>query len=103
MTAVAALDCGTNSTRLLVVDESGRPLVREMRITRLGQGVDATGSLRDDAMERTLAVLGEYRQIMDGHGVTRGRLAATSAARDAANGPAFLGRHLERPASTRRS
>ena len=91
MTAVAALDCGTNSTRLLVVDESGRPLVREMRITRLGQGVDATGSLRDDAMERTLAVLGEYRQIMDGHGVTRGRLAATSAARDAANGPAFLG------------
>ena len=54
MTPVAALDCGTNSTRLLVVDDDGRPLDRRMRITRLGQGVDATGVLRDDAVERTL-------------------------------------------------
>ena len=90
MTNVAALDCGTNSTRLLVVDAEGRPLERLMRITRLGQGVDATGALREDAVERTLSVLREYREAMDRLGVTRGRLAATSAARDAANGADFL-------------
>ena len=61
-----------------------------MRITRLGQGVDATGRLAPDAVARCLAVLGEFRQVMDGLGVTRGRLAATSAARDAANGDEFL-------------
>jgi exopolyphosphatase/guanosine-5'-triphosphate,3'-diphosphate pyrophosphatase len=87
---VAALDCGTNSTRLLIVDDGGKPLDRRMRITRLGQGVDATGVLRDDAVERTLTVLREYRGAMDDHGVTEGRLAATSAARDAANGASFL-------------
>jgi exopolyphosphatase / guanosine-5'-triphosphate,3'-diphosphate pyrophosphatase len=86
----AALDCGTNSTRLLIENEHGDALVREMRITRLGQGVDATGALHPDAIERTYAVLREYRQLMDNHGVTQGRLAATSAARDASNGPAFL-------------
>lgn len=90
MTPVAAIDCGTNSTRLLLVDDDGRPLDRRMQITRLGQGVDATGVLREDAIERTLAVLREYREAMDGRGVTAGRLAATSAARDAANGAAFL-------------
>jgi exopolyphosphatase / guanosine-5'-triphosphate,3'-diphosphate pyrophosphatase len=61
-----------------------------MRITRLGQGVDASGVLRDDAVERTLAVLREYRDVMDAFEVTGGRLAATSAARDASNGAAFL-------------
>jgi exopolyphosphatase/guanosine-5'-triphosphate,3'-diphosphate pyrophosphatase len=90
VTPVAALDCGTNSTRLLIVDDGGKPLDRRMRITRLGQGVDATGVLRDDAIERTLVVLREYRAAMDDHGVTEGRLAATSAARDAANGASFL-------------
>ena len=90
MTPVAALDCGTNSTRLLIVDDEGRPLARKMQITRLGQGVDATGVLRDDAVERTLSVLREYRAAMDELGARTGRLAATSAARDAANGPAFL-------------
>lgn len=90
MTPVAAVDCGTNSTRLLVVDDDGRALDRRMRITRLGQGVDATGVLRDDAVERTLEVLREYRGAMDGAGVRAGRLAATSAARDASNGAAFL-------------
>jgi exopolyphosphatase / guanosine-5'-triphosphate,3'-diphosphate pyrophosphatase len=90
VTPVAAIDCGTNSTRLLVVDDDGRALDRRMQITRLGQGVDATGVLRDDAVERTLDVLREYRAAMDGYGVTAGRLAATSAARDAANGTAFL-------------
>jgi exopolyphosphatase / guanosine-5'-triphosphate,3'-diphosphate pyrophosphatase len=90
VTPVAAVDCGTNSTRLLVVNDDGRALDRRMRITRLGQGVDATGVLRDDAVERTLQVLREYRGAMDALGVRAGRLAATSAARDAANGAAFL-------------
>jgi exopolyphosphatase / guanosine-5'-triphosphate,3'-diphosphate pyrophosphatase len=87
---VAAIDCGTNSTRLLVVDDTGRPLERLMRITRLGQGVDATGELRDDAIERTLDVLRDYRGVLDRLDVQAGRLAATSAARDASNGAAFL-------------
>jgi exopolyphosphatase/guanosine-5'-triphosphate,3'-diphosphate pyrophosphatase len=63
-----------------------------MRITRLGQGVDATGRLAPEAIDRCVAVLGEYRQVMDRLGVARGRLAATSAARDAANGADFLRR-----------
>ena len=88
--AIAAIDCGTNSTRLLVTDLSGRPLERLMRITRLGQGVDATGRLAPGAVERSLAVLDEFRKVMDRLGVVRGRLVATSAARDAANGAEFL-------------
>lgn len=88
--AIAAIDCGTNSTRLLVADATGRPLERLMRITRLGQGVDATGSLAPEAIERCLVVLTEFRGVMDGLDVGRGRLAATSAARDAANGDEFL-------------
>jgi exopolyphosphatase/guanosine-5'-triphosphate,3'-diphosphate pyrophosphatase len=88
--AIAAIDCGTNSTRLLVADAHGRPLERLMRITRLGQGVDATGSLAPEAIERCVAVLTEFRGVMDGLGVGRGRLAATSAARDAVNGAEFL-------------
>ena len=66
--AVAAVDCGTNSTRLLVVGPSGDVKAREMRITRLGEGVDATRTLRPEAMERTFAALREYRSIMDGGG-----------------------------------
>ena len=88
--AIAAIDCGTNSTRLLVADAAGRPLERLMRITRLGQGVDATGRLDPEAIDRCVAVLEEFRSVMDGLGVGRGRLAATSAARDAANGQEFL-------------
>jgi len=88
--ALAALDCGTNSTRLLVVGPSGDVRAREMTITRLGQGVDATGVLRPEAMERTFAALRTYRSIMDAEGVDRARLVATSAVRDAANGEAFL-------------
>jgi exopolyphosphatase/guanosine-5'-triphosphate,3'-diphosphate pyrophosphatase len=87
---VAAIDCGTNSTRLLVVDGEGRPLSRLMRITRLGEGVDATGSLSPAAIDRCVAVLTEYRAVMDGFGVGRARLVATSAARDASNGHQFL-------------
>lgn len=88
--AVAAVDCGTNSTRLLVVDGSGAPIVRLMRITRLGQGVDETHELGAEAIERTLAVLADYRSVMDARGVQRVRLVATSAVRDAANGGELL-------------
>src|SRR5664280_415968 len=87
---VAAIDCGTNSTRLLVADADGRPIERLMRITRLGEGVDSTGALAPEAVERCLMVLREFRGVMDRYRVARGRLAATSAARDASNGHEFL-------------
>ncbi len=85
MGAVAAIDCGTNSTRLLIVDGDGRPVERLMRITRLGQGVAAGRRLHPDAIARVIAVLHEFRQVLDRHGVERVRVAATSAARDATN------------------
>lgn len=88
--AVAAVDCGTNSTRLLVVGSSGDVRAREMRITRLGEGVDATRRLRPEAMERTFAAVREFRSVMDAEKVGRARLVATSAVRDAANGDDFL-------------
>src|SRR4051812_10643279 len=91
MTLVAAIDCGTNSTRLLVTEAVDRPpLSRLMRITRLGQGVDGTGRLAPEAIERTVAVLREYRGVMDDLGVERVRMTATSAARDAANRDDFF-------------
>jgi exopolyphosphatase/guanosine-5'-triphosphate,3'-diphosphate pyrophosphatase len=86
MTApVAAIDCGTNSVRLLITADGQTQIERLMRITRLGQGVDATGRLDPEAIERTLAVLREYREVIDQHGATRIRMAATSASRDASN------------------
>ncbi len=85
----AAIDCGTNSTRLLVHD-GRRSIERLMRITRLGQGVDASGQLAPDAIERTLDVLREYRTVIDRFGVTKIRMTATSAARDAHNREAFF-------------
>ena len=88
--SVAALDCGSNSTRLLVVGADGRARRREMRITRLGEGVDAAGTLAAPALARTYAVLDDYRAIMDQEGVARGLLVATSAVRDASNGREFL-------------
>lgn len=90
MTTVAAVDCGTNSTRLLVEGPDGAERVRRMQITRLGQGVDATRRLDPVAVERTLRVLADYRAVMDAEGVTAARMAATSAVRDAGNGAAFL-------------
>ncbi len=87
---LAGIDCGTNSTRLLVADESGTTVERLMRITRLGQGVDATGRLAEEAIARTVAVLREYRQVLDRHGVERMRMTATSAARDASNRDDFF-------------
>lgn len=88
---VAAIDCGTNSTRLLVAEPGADGLVtveRLMRITRLGQGVGATGTLSAEGIARTAAVLGEYRLVLDDLGVDdprRIRMTATSAARDATN------------------
>lgn len=87
---VAAIDCGTNSVRLLVSQDGRTTLERLMRITRLGKGVDASGRLDPDAIERTVSVLREYRQVMDRFGVGRVRMAATSAARDAANRDEFF-------------
>jgi exopolyphosphatase/guanosine-5'-triphosphate,3'-diphosphate pyrophosphatase len=95
---VAAVDCGTNSTRLLVLGADRRRLARRMQITRLGAGVDRTGHLDEAAIERTLAVLEEFRAVLDEHGVetapgtTSVRAAATSATRDADNAGEFLDR-----------
>ena len=90
MSNLAGIDCGTNSTRLLVADDSGKTVERLMRITRLGQGVDATGRLADEAIARTVGVLEEYRTVLDRHGVERVRMTATSAARDASNRDDFF-------------
>jgi exopolyphosphatase/guanosine-5'-triphosphate,3'-diphosphate pyrophosphatase len=92
---VAAVDCGTNSIRLLVADldpETGREteLDRRMLIVRLGQGVDATGRFADEALERTFAACDEYAEIIRGHGVSAVRFAATSATRDASNREEFF-------------
>jgi exopolyphosphatase / guanosine-5'-triphosphate,3'-diphosphate pyrophosphatase len=88
--AVAAIDCGTNSTRLLVADANGQQLTRLMRITRLGQGVDSQNKLATDAIARTVDVLREFRGSMDAFAVGRTRMVATSAVRDAENGAAFV-------------
>jgi exopolyphosphatase/guanosine-5'-triphosphate,3'-diphosphate pyrophosphatase len=87
---VAAIDCGTNSVRLLITSDGQTQIERLMRITRLGQGVDATGRLNEAAIERTLDVLREYREVIDRHGVTKIRMAATSASRDASNRDDFF-------------
>jgi exopolyphosphatase/guanosine-5'-triphosphate,3'-diphosphate pyrophosphatase len=81
---VAAIDIGTNSTRLLLGE------VRRVDITRLGEGVDAAGRLDDAAVERTLAVLRDYGDAIRGAGTDRVRAVATSAVRDASNRDAFL-------------
>ncbi|MET0729538.1 MAG: Ppx/GppA phosphatase family protein [Acidimicrobiales bacterium] len=88
MSILAAIDCGTNSTRLLVSEGAGhvrRALDRQNTITRLGQGVDASGRLNPGAIERTLDSLRRYKGSLDAHGVTGVRMTATSAARDADN------------------
>ncbi|MGW0757486.1 Ppx/GppA phosphatase family protein [Streptomyces sp. NPDC002814] len=95
MTRVAAIDCGTNSIRLLVADvdpESGQlvDLDRRMTIVRLGQGVDRTGRLAPEALERTFAACREYAAIIKEHGAERLRFVATSASRDAENRDEFV-------------
>jgi exopolyphosphatase/guanosine-5'-triphosphate,3'-diphosphate pyrophosphatase len=93
VTRVAAIDCGTNSIRLLIadaVDGSLRDVHREMRIVRLGQGVDATGQFAPAALERTRAALTDYAELLRRHDVTKVRMVATSATRDAANRDVFF-------------
>jgi len=91
---VAAIDCGTNSLRLLVADvgNDGRltDVVRRMEIVRLGQGIDRTGVIAPEAMERTLAVTREYAQQCRSLGAPRVRFVATSASRDARNAGDFV-------------
>ncbi|POH74792.1 Ppx/GppA phosphatase family protein [Arthrobacter glacialis] len=94
---VAAIDCGTNSIRLLIADvvpdnHAGAVLQdvhREMRVVRLGQGVDVTGMLAEDALERTFAATQDYAALIAAHGVERVRFVATSATRDAGNKDIF--------------
>lgn len=94
MTRVAAVDCGTNTIKLLIADldaETGteHELVREMRMVRLGQDVDRTGRFADEAMERAFAAIDEYAAVVRPYDVEAIRFCATSAARDASNGAEF--------------
>src|SRR5262245_39093095 len=107
MARVAAIDCGTNSLRLLIADlpeavpaeaataeaatahASLEDVVRRMEIVRLGQGVDRTGRLAPEAIERTRLVLAEYAEQVATLGAQRVRMVATSATRDAANAGEF--------------
>ncbi|HEY6595668.1 MAG TPA: Ppx/GppA phosphatase family protein [Asanoa sp.] len=98
MTRVAAIDCGTNSIRLLVADlpepakEPDAPLtdvVRRMEIVRLGQGVDRTGRLAPEAIARTRVALADYARQIHDLGATKVRMCATSASRDASNAADF--------------
>jgi exopolyphosphatase/guanosine-5'-triphosphate,3'-diphosphate pyrophosphatase len=100
MTRVAAIDCGTNSIRLLVADiaEAGATLtdvVRRMEIVRLGQGVDRTGRLSPEAIERTRVALVDYTAQIRALGAEKVRMVATSATRDAANAEEFRSMVLE--------
>lgn len=95
MPRVAAIDCGTNSIRLLVADAGAdgklADVHRENRIVRLGRGVDATGVLDPEAIERTRVALADYTAILRGAGAEKVRMVATSATRDAANREDFFG------------
>lgn len=95
MTRIAAVDCGTNSIRLLVADADPATgqlvdLDRRMTIVRLGQDVDRTGRLAPEALERTFAACREYAGVIKEHGVDRTRFVATSASRDAENRDEFV-------------
>jgi exopolyphosphatase/guanosine-5'-triphosphate,3'-diphosphate pyrophosphatase len=105
MTRVAAVDCGTNSIRLLIADVKAdvkadstagqrtprlTDVVREMRVVRLGQGVDSTGELAQEALERTFAAARDYADLIREHGAERVRFVATSATRDASNRQVFV-------------
>jgi exopolyphosphatase/guanosine-5'-triphosphate,3'-diphosphate pyrophosphatase len=94
MTRVASIDCGTNTIKLLVADidkAAGTQVdrVREMRIVRLGQGVDRTGRLAEEALMRVFAAVDEYAALIAAHHVEAVRFVATSASRDADNADVF--------------
>jgi exopolyphosphatase/guanosine-5'-triphosphate,3'-diphosphate pyrophosphatase len=91
---VAVVDIGSNSTRLLIADvdaatNSVSELLRRSTVTRLGHGVDATNTLSQDAIQRVLDTLQQYRAFIDEHGVTANLAVLTSAVRDASNGAQF--------------
>nr|WP_243757615.1 Ppx/GppA phosphatase family protein [Allobranchiibius sp. GilTou38] len=94
VTRVAAVDCGTNTIRLLIADSDGaRPpvdVVRRMEFVRLGQGIDSTGRIAPEAMDRTLATAREYAAQCTENAVTAVRFVATSASRDASNAEEFV-------------
>ena len=102
MNRVAAIACGTNSIRLLIADQVDtgstagpgggrlRDVHRETRIVRLGQGVDATGQFAPEAIERTKTALSDYAELLRRHHVSKARMVATSATRDAANRDVFF-------------
>ena len=92
MSRVAAIDCGTNSIRLLIADITGgnfKEVVRTMEIVRLGQGVDQNKSFHPDAIARTLAAVEKFAQLIASKGVEKIRFCATSATRDASNRELF--------------
>lgn len=102
---VAGVDCGTNSIRLLIsrpaegADGAAAPLadvVREMRVVRLGEGVDATGAFAEAALERTFAAVDEYARLVQRHHAGRVRFVATSASRDVSNRAGFVAGVAER-------
>jgi exopolyphosphatase / guanosine-5'-triphosphate,3'-diphosphate pyrophosphatase len=99
MTRVAVVDIGTNSTRLLIADVSPSgavsTLVRRSTVTRLGAGVDASGSLSSEAIDRVFRTLEEYSEEIDSHDCVANLAVLTSAVRDAANGPEFA-EHIRR-------
>ncbi|HHY07068.1 MAG TPA: Ppx/GppA family phosphatase [Corynebacteriales bacterium] len=94
MPVVAAVDCGTNSIRLLIVkrlaDDTVQEISRRMEINRLGQGVDETGRFHPDALARTQKILASYVDEMIDAGVRRVRMVATSASRDVENREEFF-------------
>ena len=96
---VAAIDCGTNSIRLLIADVDGanfREIVRDMEIVRLGQGVDKTGQFHPDAIARTLAAVDKFALAIAAKDVQKIRFCATSATRDATNRDLFINGVKER-------
>ena len=90
MTRIAAVDCGTNSIRLLIHDTETGEISRRNTIVRLGQGVDETGQFASEAIERTRAALADYVEEIQREYVTRVRMVATSATRDASNREDFF-------------
>jgi len=93
MSRVAAIDCGTNSIRLLIADISGEKfteVLRDMEIVRLGQGVDQSKSFHPDAIDRTLLAVEKFKGLLAGKGVEKIRFCATSATRDAINRQLFI-------------